>query len=82
VTDDFFAVGGHSLLATQVASRIREAYGVELPLATLFRARTIEAQSLAIEDAVRNEIDALSDEEVEWQLATHGASAADTTEDK
>jgi amino acid adenylation domain-containing protein len=34
--DDFFARGGHSLLAIRAVSRIREAFGVELPLQAIF----------------------------------------------
>ncbi|MBO9643774.1 MAG: amino acid adenylation domain-containing protein [Pseudacidovorax sp.] len=34
--DHFFEIGGHSLLAAQVASRVRLALGVELPLRRVF----------------------------------------------
>jgi hypothetical protein len=48
VHDNFFELGGHSLMATQLASRVREAFDVDLRVRTVFENPTVAELAAAI----------------------------------
>lgn len=57
IHDNFFQLGGDSLLATQVVSRLRRAFGVQLPLGILFDAPTVAGQAVMILEAMTDHMD-------------------------
>ncbi len=53
--DQFFEVGGHSLLATQLVARVRDLFGIELPLRTIFETPTLLGLAGTIDEARRGQ---------------------------
>jgi amino acid adenylation domain-containing protein len=66
--DDFFLLGGHSLLVMRLASRVQAAFGVDLPVRTVFTSSTLDAMAQEVERAVYADILAMPDLQAE-QLA-------------
>jgi amino acid adenylation domain-containing protein len=80
IHDNFFDLGGHSLTAIRLASRISNAFHIDLPLRTVFEASTVASLAVQIaqlqtkraasEDMadVLADLQSLSDEEAELLL--------------
>lgn len=58
IHDNFLTAGGHSLLGTVLLSRVYDAFGIELPLYTLFAAPTVAALAAQVEERLIAEMDA------------------------
>jgi acyl transferase domain-containing protein/NAD(P)-dependent dehydrogenase (short-subunit alcohol dehydrogenase family) len=71
VHDNFIELGGHSLLAIQLTARIREAFEIELSVATLYKNPTVEGMAQAVVEALMSSLD----EETINQLAVETATA-------
>ena len=68
--DNFFTLGGHSLLGAQLIARIRENFGVEISLRTLFEEPTVRGMATEIERLIHARLAAMSDDEAERLLAS------------
>jgi acyl carrier protein len=68
--DNFFTLGGHSLLGAQLIAQIRQDFGVEISLRSLFDEPTVRGMSAEIERLIRARLAKMSDDEVERLLAS------------
>jgi acyl-coenzyme A synthetase/AMP-(fatty) acid ligase len=63
VKDNFFLLGGHSLLGTQLLTRIRQAFGVDLSLLSLFDHPTLMEMSQEIEKLILAKLENIDGDE-------------------
>jgi hypothetical protein len=61
--ENFFFLGGHSLLAAQLIARTSDAFGVELPLRSIFDSPTPRQLAQQIEGQIMAKVTAMSDDE-------------------
>ena len=59
VEDDFYELGGHSLLAVRLLARVRERFGVELPLKTLVTGATVRSIAAELRERVGAKVDSV-----------------------
>lgn len=65
IIDNFFELGGHSLLATQFISRLRQLYGIDVPLRALFEYPTVATISTVVSEKLqeRQKFEAIDQEQ-------------------
>jgi acyl carrier protein len=69
INDNFFLLGGHSLLGAQLLTKIRNAFGIDLPLRAVFDAPTIAALSAAIEREIVARVESMTEAEARALVA-------------
>ena len=73
VNDNLFLIGGHSLFGTQLIARIRDIFGVELPLRSVFESPTPAQLAQEIERLIVTKLDTMNEEELQRALEQAGS---------
>jgi acyl carrier protein len=68
VEDNFFSLGGHSLLAAQLIARLRDSFGIEMPLRVIFEAPSVAELSSELDRLIFAKLPAMSEKEVQHLL--------------
>jgi amino acid adenylation domain-containing protein len=68
MNDNFFLIGGHSLFGTRLIARIRDSFGVDLPLRSIFESPTPAQLAQQIETLVVTKVEAMTENEVQDAL--------------
>jgi len=68
VNDNFFLIGGHSLFGTQLTARIRNDFGIDLPLRSIFEFPTTAQLARQIESIMAARICSMTFDEVQHAL--------------
>src|SRR5206468_5852775 len=68
VDANFFALGGHSLLGTQLIVRLRDIFGLELPLRSVFEAPSVRELAAEIDRLLLARVEAMTEEEAQKLL--------------
>jgi acyl carrier protein len=79
INDNFFELGGHSLLATRLITRVRDSFGIEMPLHSVFDLKTIAELAELIEKtkSVGNEVKDAPIQRLERELHRKDALVGD-----
>jgi acyl carrier protein len=76
VNENFLLLGGDSLLGIQVIAWVRDTFGVELPLHTLFESPTVAELSAEIDRRLLEKVQAMSENEAERTVRGNAGSNA------
>jgi len=69
INDNFFLLGGHSLLGAQLLTKIRNGFGIDLPLRAVFDAPTIAALSATLEREIVARVESMTEAEAQALVA-------------